>query len=472
MRVCLVIEGSYPFITGGVSSWVHELISGLSEIEFVLFTFSPQADQELRYKLPPNVVGVTDVVLSDKSRSREGRRREGGGRLRRERVRGILASHLRMFSGGVPSLEELIGAIPEGVSLHRDSVLDGRSWRFVQAQNRLRNPIYPYSDYFWAWKSAHDLIFNVLAASPPEADIYHSLSTGFAGLAALAAKVRRGKSFLLTEHGLYHKEREIEIRKAAFVRGYQRDLWIRVYNRIARMCYEGADLCTSLFEENRRYQLELGASPEKTVVIPNGIDVMRYSVPRIKKDEDFHVGFVGRIVPIKDVKTFIVAAKLVLERIPNARFHLIGPDDEDPEYAKECQRLAADLKIDDRLEFTGRADVLEYYSFLDVVVLTSVREAQPLVILEAFAALIPCVATDVGNVSELLDGDRRFIAPSKDAAKIAQGIEYVLEHPEEMAALAVNNRARTVANYEKRELLARYGELYSRFESANPPGEE
>ncbi len=462
MRVCLVIEGSYPFITGGVSSWVHELISGLPRTEFVLFTFSPQADQEPRYKLPPNVVGVTDVVLT-----RNPLAGEGGAKSRRERIGGILASHLRMFSGSSPNLERLIGSIPEGAALHRESVLDGGAWRFVQAQNLSRNPIYPYSDYFWAWKSAHDLIFNVLAARAPEADVYHSLSTGFAGLAALAAKVRRGKPFLLTEHGLYHKEREIEIRKAAFVRGYQRDLWIRLYNSVARMCYEGADLCTSLFEENRGYQLGLGASPERTVVIPNGIDVARYSVERYKKDGDFHVGFVGRIVPIKDVKTFIVAAKLVLERLPNTMFHLVGPDDEDPAYAKECLRLAADLRIEDRLDFTGRANVLDYYAYLDVVVLTSVREAQPLVILEAYAAGIPCVATDVGNVSELLEGDRRFIAPSKDAAKIAQGIEYVLEHPEEMARMAERNRARTVAAYEKRELLARYGELYGSFEGGS-----
>jgi glycosyltransferase involved in cell wall biosynthesis len=463
MRVCLVIEGSYPFITGGVSSRVHELISGLPLIEFVLFTFSPQSDQEIRYRLPPNVVGVTDVVLTKNPRAAKGGGSRGAGR---DRVLGILASHLSMFSGSSPNLERLIGSIPEGTAIHRESVLDERAGKFVQAQNRARNPIYPYSDYFWAWKSSHDLIFNVLAAKAPEADVYHSLSTGFAGLAALAAKLRKGKPFLLTEHGLYHKEREIEIRKAAFVRGYQRDLWIRIYNSVARMCYEGADLCTSLFEENRHYQLELGASPERTVVIPNGIDVARYSVRREKKDEEFHVGFVGRIVPIKDVKTFIVAAKLVLERIPTTRFHLVGPDDEDPAYASECRRLAADLKIEDRLDFTGRANVLEYYKFLDVVVLTSVREAQPLVILEAYAAGIPCVSTDVGNVSELLEGDRRFIAPSKDAAKIAEGIEYVLEHPEEMASLAARNRMRTVATYEKRELLARYGELYARFEPA------
>jgi glycosyltransferase involved in cell wall biosynthesis len=369
-----------------------------------------------------------------------------------------------MFGGDQPDLGDFLGSIPEGFALHRDSVLDKRAWRFVGTQNRRRNPLYPFSDYFWAWKSAHDLLFNVLAAKAPEADLYHSVSTGFAGLAALAVKVRHGKPFLLTEHGLYHKEREIEIRKATFVRGYQRDLWTRVYNRIADLCYRNADLCTSLFEENRGYQLALGAARERTVVIPNGIDVERYAVERFKRDEDFHVGFVGRVVPIKDVKTFLIAAKLVLEVESKVRFHIIGPDDEDKDYAAECKRLSADLKLEDSVEFTGRKDVREYYRFLDVVVLTSVREAQPLVILEAYAAGIPCVSTDVGNVSELLEGDKRFIAPVKDAGGIARGIEYVLSHPDEMRELAARNKARTIASYDKKDLLSRYGALYARFD--------
>jgi len=459
VRVCMVAEGSYPFITGGVSSWIHELVAGLPEIEFALFTFSPESGQTIRYTLPPNVVEHRDVVLS----ARKGRRSPGGRCRAADIVGGILGSHERMFTGSGPEAEALIGAIPEGFGLHRRSILDSRSWALVGRMNRAHNPLYPFSDYFWAWKSCHDLIFNVLAAEPPEADLYHSVSTGFAGLAALAAKQRRGKPFILTEHGLYHKEREIEIRKAGFVKGYQRDLWMRVYNGIASLCYRNSDLSTSLFEENRRYQLELGARPERAIVIPNGIDVARFSVERKARPGGPQIGFVGRIVPIKDVKTFLVAAKLVLDRRPDARFHLIGPDDEDAEYARECRGLARDLKIAESVDFTGRKNVLEYYSFLDLVVLTSVREAQPLVILEAYAAGIPVVSTDVGNVSELLENDRRFIAPVKDAGKVAEAIEYVLGHPEEMAELVRRNRERTIASYDKKELLARYGGLYARF---------
>ncbi len=495
MKVCLIIEGSYPYITGGVSAWVHELITALPDIEFIIYAISPRMHQKIRYTLPPNAhvyeLALTDIEAdADAAQGsnstglkyeNEGNgtkaadsmlagrdentslRAAGGFRARARCIRGILNAHVRMLAGSEPDPLELIASIPEGYSLRRDAILDTRAWQFINDQNRKRNPLYPFADYFWAWKSAHYLIFKVLAHPAPEADIYHSVSTGFAGLAALAAKLRHHKPFILTEHGLYHKEREIEIRKADFVRGYQRDLWINLYNEIARLCYKSADLCTSLFAENRDFQLALGASPERSVVIPNGIDVARFSVERHKKENEFAVGFVGRIVPIKDVKTFIVAAKLVLEKIRNARFYLVGPEDEDPDYDQECRRLAADLRIDDHIIFTGRADVRKYYEFLDVVVLTSIREGQPLVILEAYAAGIPCVSTNVGNVSELLEGDQRFIAPSKDAGKIAEGIEYVHDHPDEMAELVKKNRARVIAQYEKKELITRYRDLYRRF---------
>ncbi len=64
--VCLILEGSYPFVTGGVSAWVQELIMALPDVRFVLYTLSPKRDQPIRYTLPPNVVGHKDIVLHEK----------------------------------------------------------------------------------------------------------------------------------------------------------------------------------------------------------------------------------------------------------------------------------------------------------------------------------------------------------------------------------------------------------------------
>ena len=458
LRVCMVLEGSYPFITGGVSAWVQDIIQGLPDIDFVLLTISPSENQELRYKLPANIVAHHDIVLNKRAENRQPIRHKDA------LVEEIRSVHETMFAGQAPDLTEMIRRIPEGYSLQDDVVQQQRSWEFIVRMNQERNPIYPFADYYWAWQSAHEMLFRVLAVTPPDADIYHAISTGFAGLTALAAQIRRHKPFLLTEHGLYHKEREIEIRKASFVHGYQRDMWIKTYNMISSICYQSADGITALFEENRQKQLELGAPKERTLVIPNGIDVERFSsVVKVKKP-GFHVGLVGRVVPIKDIKTFITTAKIILDEIPEAVFYAIGPTDEDPDYYEDCRALVNSLKIEDRFLFTGRQNVLEYYAFLDAMLLTSVREAQPLVILEGWLARVPCVSTRVGNVPEMLDFDDRFLAPSKDSAKLAEGIRYIYRHPEEMKAVNEHNRGKVISLYDKKDLLDQYRRLYRKLQ--------
>ena len=318
VRVCVLLEGSYPYITGGVSAWIHDLITNLPDIDFILYTISPKKDMDLRYSLPENVKGHVDVVLS------EPRENTKEPRDKRKIMEKVKAFHDQMKRRDTPDIMSLIGLLPEGYYLYKDAVIEDIGWDMLSEANQRNNPLYPFVDYFWAWKSAHDMMFTILGNPAPEADIYHAVSTGFAGLAALAARMRTGKPLLLTEHGLYHKEREMEIRKSDLIRGYQRDMWIHIYNSLSRICYSHADWITALFEENRQKQLDLGAPEEKTEVIPNGIDIPRFDVTRTPR-EGFHVGLVGRVVPIKDIKTFILTAKIVIDSIPEAYFYCIGP---------------------------------------------------------------------------------------------------------------------------------------------------
>ncbi|MCK5198340.1 MAG: DUF3492 domain-containing protein, partial [Spirochaetales bacterium] len=136
----------------------------------------------------------------------------------------IKKMHVDFKSKAHTDMDALLSGMPEGSYLYDAAVHSDIGWEMLGKANVQNNPMYPFSDYFWAWRSAHNMIFTVLGAEPPEADIYHAVSTGYAGLIALAAKIRHGKPFLLTEHGLYHKEREMELRKAQFIRGYQRDM--------------------------------------------------------------------------------------------------------------------------------------------------------------------------------------------------------------------------------------------------------
>ena len=81
----------------------------------------------------------------------------------------------------------------------------------------------------------------------------------------------------------------------------------------------------------------------------------------------------------------------------------MGPEDEDAAYAAECRQLAADLGLNGNLRFTGRVRLDDYVP-IDAIVLSSISEAQPLTVLEAGAAGIPSVVTDVGACRELILG--------------------------------------------------------------------
>ena len=458
--VCVILEGSYPYITGGVSAWVQDLITNLPDIAFTLLTISALPDQTLRYELPDNVVGHSDILLVTTG----GRRRV---RKPRDLVRRTVRSHDNLDRGLPFDLEQIVASHPVGYSMAEDAVGSRESWELIARRNDQRDPVYPFSEYFWSWKSTHDGLFSIVGAEIPEADIYHAISTGYAGLAGSVAHLRTGRPLLLTEHGLYHKEREMEIMRAEYVRGYKRDMWTRMFTQLSRITYGYSAEIIALFEHNRRLQIELGAPRHKTSVIPNGIDVERFTVERVERP-GFHVALVGRVVPIKDIKTFILAAKIVNARVPDLHVHCVGPTDEDPGYYADCERLVASLDLQQVFEFTGRQDVLEYYSFIDVLMLTSIREAQPLVILEAYAAGVPVVSTRVGNVPELLDFDERFLADQKDAEKLASGVLYLHDHPDERRNLVAQNRDTVERFYEKSVLHRSYADLYQRHLSRPP----
>lgn len=449
-----MVEGSYPYIIGGVSTWIHDLILGLPHLDFVIWTLVADAKLPIRYTLPANVVDHQILLLNEAPPSNK-----GSGLHSQALEKSINLQHMAMFNEREGDLAAMIREIPEGSWLHGLTGKRPRLWKILVNTNQARNPAYPFADYYWAWESAHQLLFTTLAAKAPKADIYHAVSTGFAGLAALAAKIRHKRPFLLTEHGLYHKEREMEIRKAHFVHGYQRDMWIRMYNRLSKISYQSADRITALFEENRLAQIELGAPKEKCSVIPNGIRPGSFAVER-KPRPGYHIGLIGRVVPIKDIKTFIVCAKFALDMIPDLTFYCIGPTDEDPAYFDDCKLLVQSLHLQEHFQFTGRQNVKDYYCFLDLIVLTSIREGQPLVILEAWDAGIPVVSSNVGNIGEMLDWDADLLAPSKDPAGLADRIVRLINNPELRVDLAKKNTRRLENLYSGDKVLEQFNTLY------------
>lgn len=490
--VCLFLEGTYPYVTGGVSAWIHQLLTALPDIRFALFHISAASGEEpaRRYTLPPNVVRLVNVGIHGGDEPPV-----EGEALPAQARHDIKQFHDQARQNDLSGLEDLLRRLSpapgRGPSGHQ--LMYGKpSWEIVRQLYEERAPDVSFLDYFWTWRFTHLPIVRLLRAPVPEAALYHAVSTGWAGLVAAMTRVRTGRPMLLTEHGIYARERRIEIDQAEWIYvqrqmpmtlhldpGFFKDLWSRLFNRLSRLTYAHADLIATIFEGNRQAQILDGADPAKTVVIPNGIDVERFASlqPVPGPPGELRVGFVGRVVPIKDVKTFLRAFKIVTESVPGARAVLVGPTDEDPEYVVECRTLAATLGIADRMTFAGRADVTEFYPRLDVLVLTSLSEGLPLVILEASAAGVPVVATDVGACRELLEGRERrdrALGPSglltgiADPAATAAAI-LVLAHDAGLRReMGQAGCARVRAYYSEADLVKRYRAIYTRF--AQGPG--
>ncbi len=423
--VCMVVEGTYPYVRGGVSSWVHNLIGALPEKTFrILFIgVAPSVEYELRYEVPENVLGIHTVYLQDfREEKLHTHGPVHGGRKDKKRAWETMERfhECTMRGPGVPLFGEMYEAVgdPRTRSLSLDDLFNSkRSWEFILDLYNEGGKDTSFVDYFWTWRFTHLPLFQMMQAELPPARVYHAVSTGYAGVLAALAKKRLGVPMIITEHGIYTRERSIEIAQAEWIhveqaqdyrlrrtQGFFKQWWINMFKWMSRLCYQEADRVITITQVNQPHQLNDGADPDKMSVIPNGIKLERYSGARSgpRPEDEFMVGFVGRVVPIKDVKTFLRAIKGAVAEVPNLKAYIIGPTDEDPEYFAECERLTRLLELEDHVVYTGPANVVEYYARMHLLLLTSVSEGQPLVILEGHCAGVPVVATNVGECEELV----------------------------------------------------------------------
>jgi glycosyltransferase involved in cell wall biosynthesis len=140
------------------------------------------------------------------------------------------------------------------------------------------------------------------------------------------------------------------------------------------------------------------------------------------------------------VKTFIRAMRRVLNQMPEAEGWIAGPEDEDPDYAEECRNLAVSLGVAERVKFLGFQKVEELLPKIGLIILSSISEALPLVILEGYAAGVPAVSTDVGSCRQLIEG-----LDAEDRALGHSGAVVNIADPQALADAALTLLADPVA---------------------------
>lgn len=456
----MICEGSYPYVTGGVSSWVDMLIRSMPEHRFLLYCIGAEEKNrgDFRYSLPANVAGVEEVFLD---------------RILKEP--GTFNRKFRLTDAEEKNIKNLIlGESPDIFQL-RETVRGGRIADFFMCEAffnivlqayREKYDALPFTEFFWTIRSMLLPLFFIAAMDLPQADLYHSVSTGYAGIAGSIASLSCNRPFVLTEHGIYTREREEEIIKARWVKDYFKDIWIRFFYTLSRCTYENATRVVTLFQKNAEIEAEIGCPEEKISVVPNGIDVEEFSrIPDERSKTVLRIGAMLRVVPIKDVKTMLQSFAYVASKVENCEFLIMGSTEEEPSYYDECKELAKELRLRN-VVFTGAVDVRDYLGRIDILVLSSISEGQPLAVLEGMASRIPCVTTNVGSCGELLHGsndgfgEAGILVPLMDYVGMGKAIVRLCRQPELRRLMGQNGFQRVSSLYTKDRFIGKYKEIY------------
>ena len=478
--VCLIVEGGYPYILGGVASWMDGLIRASAGLRFHVIAISIASQPRIRkFNLPDNVVGLTDVILDV---CPVGKAPTGKGGQRINHAVGLMQA---VLSGDAQTgFEQLIDLVRQ-TGYGQAALLDSRAaWTAMEQVYRELLPDGPLVDFFWSWRFLARSVLAIVNTKLPNAGVFHAVSTGYAGLVGAYAKYVTKRPYIVTEHGIYTNERRIELSVAdwifdsgagGFTVGNKpvqlRDLWLTAFTRFSRISYALSDVITTQYRANQDYQRVDGAPEEKLRIIPNGIDVDLYA--NIRRSTDPHpptVVMIGRVVPIKDTRTFIVAASLLRELVPNVLVILIGPEEEDPSYAAGCRALVAQLGLESTIQFLGRVpDVTEYLRQADVIALTSISEAQPIALLEATASGLPAVTTDVGSCREIIEGSDSdpvighggIVVDACNPKATAQALATILLNGELRASMSRIMQQRIPNLFHKERIRQLYENLYA-----------
>jgi glycosyltransferase involved in cell wall biosynthesis len=220
-----------------------------------------------------------------------------------------------------------------------------------------------------------------------------------------------------------------------------------------------------------RFHRELGYKPKEWIFIPNSLDLTEFKIaPAARRqlrqelrlrDEAFLIGLVARTDPMKDHPTFIRAARLIVNDVPDTNFVLVG--------------ICADVNnrgllsiirsegLESRFHLMGpRSDVSTITAGFDIACSSSYGEGFSNTISEAMACGIPCVVTDVGDSASLVRDTGKVVRPKDPQAFANACRELIALSPQSRLALGMRARSR-VEHLSIPSIVARYEELYKRF---------
>ncbi|OII65825.1 glycosyl transferase [Streptomyces sp. CC53] len=469
-HVTLLTEGTYPHSHGGVSVWCDQLVTGMPDLRFDVIAVTGTGNEPVAWDLPDHVAGVRSVPMWGTAPA---------GRAPRGRAARRLADTYETFLAALLDPAAEAGFAPALHGLAR-AAADAELSPFLRRDTAIsvltsvwRRPGLAVAE---ARPTVHDAVtatallehaLRPLAAPPPTRGVAHAVSGGLAVLPGLTAAERHGVPLLLTEHGVYLRERYLGYRTAPY-RWPVKAVVLGFFRLLAEESYRRAALITPGNRYNRLWEEEGGADPAAIRTVYNGVDPAAFP-PAGPEPDAPTLSWAGRVDPIKDLETLIRALAVVRERLPDARLRLFGGTPRGGEaYRERCEALAADLGQAGSVTFEGRVDdIRDAYAAGSVVMLSSISEGFPFTLIEAMSCGRATVSTDVGGVREAV-GDTGLVVPPRDPQAMAAAALDLLGDPERRRAMGEAARSRVIAQFTLRQTIDTFRAIYC--ELARPDG--
>jgi len=446
-------------------------------VDFTLYAVTGGPEVAYKFEPPPNVRALVHVPLFGTRDPSEGMLLEVSAAARRAATSGE-----EIEAAFVPLLRRLLAGLDvEGPEIRDYGVAVYELWLWFVEHDWRRTwksrPVYEAFAEYAASRARPGEAPSVgdvdaalgwlhaflapLAAPVPRSDLVHATIAGFAALPGVIAKHRDRTPLLVTEHGVYVRERYISV-SSADLSQYAKRFLMSLTSFVARLVYAHADRVAPVVEYNRRWELPYGADPAKITPIYNGVDPALF-LPRPKPRETAGgpvAVAAARIFPLKDIETMIRSAAVARELVPGIRYLVYGSLDADVPYVERCRALVAELELAGTFELRGfHSNPAELYAEGDICVLSSISEAFPYTVLESMACARPVVGTDVGGVREALDGFG-LVVPPRDPEAFGRAVATLLADDEFRRELGRRAREEVLAKYRTSDSVNAYWAAY------------
>jgi glycosyltransferase involved in cell wall biosynthesis len=497
ISVLFCTEGTYPYVHGGVSTWCEILCKELPQVDYTLYAITGTPEVTFKYKLPPNAQSIIHIPLWGAQEPSEFITKDLAFSEVYERTLATTDSVieqefcplLRRFLQGMEETRSDIGEY--GVVIYHMWQYFQRydwntTWKSRQAwdafcaeakrpfeaadADHLPTELPSMFDLTTAMRWMYNFLMP-LNAPVPETDVVHATIAAFTGLAGIIAKHEYGTPFLVTDHGVFVRERYIAVSAGEFTYFCKRFL-IYMSSFVSKLNYLYADIVSPVANFNRRWEIPYGADSRKIETIYNGIDPSVFTPkPKPEKTQGRPTAVAAaRIFPLKDIITMVESARVARDSLPDVHYLVYGSLDADKPYVAKCRELIAKYNLESTFEFGGFHNApAEVYCEGDISVLSSISEGFPFTVLESMACCRPVVGTDVGGVKEALEGVG-IVVPPRDPEAFGNGVVQLLRDDDLRLELGRKAREEILLKFKTETSVDAYLELYQRMTASKRAG--